>query len=232
MPKIRMKLDDLITQYQEPEFGDWLKIRFDQWDQIPQRLALKNFHVMVRQREISNGLIDNLIIETSPASSTFLGLWLLGCQHQKAFETYSLDVEDSTSDIKTIDLELPDEELVDVSLNAFTWDPALMDDYKSHPVIHHGRKPNVIVSNRERQWGTEEEFRPRDTLVIEGRLGATCVLSEFFLNFGHLGSNVNYAYLKFEWANSLLDEHSCEIRVEVAGAKDGGMIQRKKKLDA
>lgn len=226
-----MNIQSIAKEIQESTIGEERKFEFSAFDQIPNEDELIGFCADSRQRYLSNGIIDNLIIEITPETSAKLGLFILLAQAQRTSETYTLNILDQDSDVRQIEIYIEERCPVNFELTSFSWVPQLVDEFTADPQLYFGHKPHLVLTNESNEWQSAEALTGRDILMGFGSTGGALVVAEFFLNFSLSSSNVNYDYMKYEYAPSILDETSCEVRVQRAETSNSGWISRKQ-MDA
>jgi hypothetical protein len=207
-----MNIKFLINEYQNIEPDEGINITFEEWDEIPQNIVIKDIFTINTQRYRDFGLIDHIQIEMSESSSTLLGLWILGCYYQKKHSHYTIQLTHKNSDVKTIKMNIESDPTLNISLDSFNWFPERIDDFEQPTYTN--IKPYMKLSSSTKEIYNSENYDQRDLLIGFGNLSAACILAEFFLNFGHnLSKDTNYEYLKEIYSSDFLNNNSCEVRV-------------------
>ncbi len=207
-----MNINFLINEYQNIDPDEGINITFEEWDEIPQNIVIKDMFTKNTQRYRDFGLIDHIQLEMSESSSTLLGLWILGCYYQKKYSNYTIQLTHKNSDVKTIKINIEKEPVLNVGLDSFKWYPERIDDFEQP--LYAGIKPHMKLSSGTGEMFSSKNYNQRDLLEGFGNLSAACALAEFFLNFGHnLSKETNYDYLKEAWSSDFLNTNSCEVRV-------------------
>lgn len=171
--------------------------------------------VVSRQRYASNGLIDSLIIQTDRKTAQLFGIWLLAAVFQRKHSIYCLRLTSAKDFVNEIKLVLENPSKLIVEPVGFEWEPANIEEFVSGYSHYLGDIPCMYLTNNSREWLSNEEYQSRNVIEIVSSIGGAVFLAEFFLNIGIDQSDVNYEYLKYEYAKCLLSTDSCEARVEV-----------------
>ncbi len=196
---------------------------------VPQTVTCNDISVFTRQFYRGNGTIDNIRIVLDRQSATALGLWILACNLQRKHDDYCLVLSAPTSDVKKIvcDVKTMRRNGVNIVSANLVWSPGAHDEMKSEtdlwPFLN--QKANMCLVNSEDDWA--DELSNREILKGFGALGASCMMATFFLDFGLESSADNYTYIKDNNQSWLVDEHSCEARVEVSEAWTGSYLFRR-----
>lgn len=226
-----MNLDifrDKAEKLKDLDFGAKTEFTSASLPEVPKSLTTNQIIIDLRQRFVSYGLIDNLIVHLSKGNSIAFGLWILGCYFQKKYERYTLKITNDNSAIKEIWIDFRGNKFFDVNnqkyfsinqnpqvtLDKFCWTADSVEHF-DHNSFYFNQKISLYVTNSVEEYLNMEQFYERDILLGFGSIGGGLLAAEFFLNFGLTKSNVNYEYIKYEFALSRADENSCEIRAEV-----------------
>lgn len=226
-----MNLDifrDKADKLKDLDFGAKTEFTSDSFPEIPQSLTTNQIIIHLRQRFVSNGLIDNLIVYLSKENSIVFGLWILGCYFQHNYELYTLKLTNENSAIKEIWIDFRGDRFFNVSnqeyfsnnqnpqvnLDKFCWTADSVENFDLNS-FYFNQKISFYVTNSVEEYFNMEQFYERDILIGFGNIGGGLLGAEFFLNFGLTKSNVNYEYIKYECGLNLADENSCEIRAEL-----------------
>lgn len=176
----------------------------------------------VRQRRANVGLIDNLILEVDRGSSTAIGLWLLSGVLHSTLDSLTLELRHPRSKVARILLvpDPPEGSGIHFSIDKFVWNPQDIGSFVHDPTEEYflGQRPSCIFVGPADET-SPEYYADRDTLAIGGPKGGVCRLAAFFLNFGLPACNSNYEYLNYEFGGRVTDSSSCELRLELAGAR-------------
>lgn len=226
--------EDKIKELKKIDFGAKVEFAPDSFPLIPETISDANIYIDLRQRFVSYGLIDNLIVHLSKDSSIAFGLWILAAYFQRKYDKYVLRLNNENSAIKEVRIDFrgdkvftvdaggaPDASFqnnrrIHVGLNKFVWTADSVETFASHRAPGFYGKISLYVTNAVEDYFTMEQFNERDVLIGFGEIGGGCLAAEFFLNFGLEKSDVNYEYIKYQYsAQSLADENSCEIRAEL-----------------
>lgn len=226
-----MNLDifrDEAIKLKDLDFGAKTDFTTDSFPNIPKSLTTNEIIIDLRQRFVSYGLIDNLIIHLSKENSIAFGLWILGCYFQQNYELYTLTITNENSAIKEIWIDFRGDRFFDgndhkyflnnqnpqVTLDKFCWTADSVENFDLNS-FYFNQKISFYVTNSVEKYFNMEQFYERDILIGFGNIGGGLLAAEFFLNFGLTKSNVNYEYIKYEFGLNLADENSCEIRAEL-----------------
>lgn len=196
--------------------------------EIPAIVSCSGVSIFKRQFYRGNGTVDNVRIVLDRPMSTALGLWILATSLQKRHERYLLNLTDDESEIKRI-VCLPETDCVrgvNIREANFAWEPGDLERAKAGVSFgqYFSQKGQISVVNEQDDWA--DELANRHSLLGFGRLGASCMMAAFFLDFGLSSCRLNYDYIKDNNQSELVDVHSCEARVELADAWNGGYMSR------
>jgi hypothetical protein len=227
--------EDRIKELGKIDFGAKFEFSPDYFPPIPETITDADIYIELRQRFVSYGLIDNLIVHLSKDSSIAFGLWILAAYFQGKYDKYVLRLENENSAIKEVWIDFRgdkvftagaaepsfvDNRRIRVRLDKFVWTADSVETFAQNRSPYFNQKISLCVTNTVEDYFTMEQFYQRDVLIGFGEIGGGCLAVEFFLNFGLEKSNVNYEYIKYQYAaRNLADENSCEIRAELTGAK-------------
>jgi hypothetical protein len=191
----------------------------DSLETIPASVAVADIIIELRHRYSTNGLIDNVVIKTNRMVAKVIGLWSILTALQNCHHVYELVLLDETSHIKRLRNNLQPEHKQSGLLimpHSFAWKPMNMGlvtaKWKNGYL---GERCHIAITNDSGIWFSDDEFRKRDILEGFGGIGGSCVFGEFLLNFALDSCNLNYENLKYRWEESILDESSCEVRIEL-----------------
>ncbi len=219
---------ELIPPLPYTAFGDAYELPLSGWPRVPPEVTIDGLAVDIQQRYALCGLMDNIYFNVTPSAATQLGQWILACNYYSEFEQYTLHISDPASRVRRICLEFPLPSRLDVTLKGFTWTPQPVDEYVGEELrLHPADRPLLYVTNERKEWFTMDELWARDRVVLDGDVRAHGVMAEFFLNFGHPDSNVNYEFLKYHYAADILAPESCEARAVLATAERSGFMLKK-----
>lgn len=226
-----MNLDifrDKAHKFKGLDFGAKTDFTADSFPNIPKSLTTNEIIIDLRQRFVSYGLIDNLMVRLSKETSIAFGLWILGCYFQQNYELYTLKITNENSAIKEIWIDFRSDRFFDVNnqeyflnnqnpqvtLDKFCWTADSVENFDLNS-FYLNQKISLFVTNSVEEYFNMEQFYERDILKGFGNIGGGLLAAEFFLNFGLTKSNVNYEYIKYKFGLNLADENSCEIRAEL-----------------
>lgn len=219
------KFEDLFREFSEVGFNSepvlFSREKFPDLDEVTQ---CNDLNIVSRQRFVSNGLVDNLIVETNKKTAQIFGLWLLSAVFQRKYSAYRIKLNSSDGVVNEIKFVLKKTSKIVVEPISFEWQPCNIEEFVGDNNHYFGDVPRSCLTNSVGEWRSTEEFQARNILEIVSSNGGAIFLAEFFLNIGIRDSNVNYEYLNYEYARNVLSDDSCEIRVEVihkfAGIQD------------
>jgi hypothetical protein len=190
---------------------------------VPKTMMCEGISVFSRQFYRGNGTVDNVRVVLDRKSATALGLWILACNLQRKHDDYSLVLSAPTTDVKKIvcGVKAMRQRGVNIVSARVVWSPGAHDEVKAETDLwpYLNQKANMGLVNDEDEWA--DELSNRKILKGFGALGASCMMATFFLDFGLESSTNNYTYIKDNNQSWLVDEHSCEARVEVSEAWTG-----------
>lgn len=178
------------------------------------RSRLSGLCVEYRGRLEGWGLADDLILHCSRRDAWNLGLWLIACVlHAPDFEPV-LELGDGAERIRRIRLERerPSFRRFAIKIESYDWRPAEPEEWlRRDPAWRFlGQRAQLQLLNSDESDMAPGSFERRDTLRLSGADPALLMLAEFLLNFGCIQSDLNYEYL-----NQLLDEFSCDARIQL-----------------
>lgn len=218
--------NEMIEKIKGIEFETQIDFDISSFPEIPENIKTDQIKILLRQRFVRFGLIDNVIIQLTKKDSIALGLWILGTCFQKKFDKYVLHIDSEGSSIKEIWIDfrpkmapkgeiILDNPHIQKTLKKFVWNANSVEDFTRSTSLYNQQKTSIFVTNPLEDWFTLDQFYKRDILVGFGKIEGVCIAAEFFLNLGLDKSYVNYAYIKYEYAPNIACENSCEIRAEL-----------------
>jgi hypothetical protein len=189
----------------------------DIFTEIPELVCSDEISAVNRNRFVSFGLIDNVVLTVSEESSFLLGQWIMGCFFQKNYPHYTIQLTGKKRGLEYIRLVVAEEWYVRKSLDMFSWNPKNSEQFLYGVTLQRHREMGFRVTNLEDDWFTMEHFHERNVLTgfdgIEGGLLA----AEFFLNFGANKEQINYDVLyHLGEPPHIAKDWSCEMRVELS----------------
>lgn len=219
--------NEKIEKIKEIEFGTRIDFDISSFPTVPEFINSDRIKIQLRQRFVSFGLIDNVIIHLTKKDSIALGLWILGACFQRKFEKYILQLENEDSSIQEIWIDfrpnttadkkiILDNPQIEKTLKKFVWTADSVEDFTRSTSFYNQQKISVYVTNSVEDYFTIEQFYERNILIGFGDIGGGCLAAEFFLNLGLEKSDVTYEYIKYQYApRNLACKNSCEIRAEL-----------------
>lgn len=207
---------DQISAYSIEKAGNRVNFSFEYFPEVPEKIFSEYIMIQKRERYLSNGKIDNLVMILNKSSSFALGLLIVAVLFQRKFDLYKLRLLNEQNQIREIWIHVDQSPKIHSSLSSFCWEPKLGE--KTLPsLINYGNPVATIrLTNEEDDWFNEHQFQSRDIVLGFGDVYGSCMIAEFFLNFGLLENNLNYETLNHQdELDNVLSTRSCELRIEI-----------------